>query len=152
MGRRGLRSYLFTWMTVAAAGLAQGGEGQIAPPQPSIELPGELARVLREYEEYWSTGQEEHLAALFVEEGLIARNGSWLRGRAAIRDAYRSASGPLRLRAVEYATDGDVGFIVGAYGYGDGPSVPDVGLFVLALRRDATGRWLIVTDLDRGAG
>lgn len=156
MGRTSIAAHVFTGLALVAAAPFHGLSAQTAPerpdPQPSIDLPAELSRVLRDYEQYWSTGQEDELAALFVEEGLIARRGSWIRGRDAIREAYGNASGSLRLRAIEYATDGDVGYIVGAYGYGDGPSVEDSGLFVLALRRDSSGRWLIVSDLDRGAG
>ena len=77
---------------------------EVPVPEPSVELPPDLARVLQDYERHWSAGQEDELAALFVEGGLIQRRGTWIRGRDAIRDAYRSASGPLRLRAIEYAT------------------------------------------------
>jgi len=120
-------------------------------PQSSLELPPELSRVLRDYEQYWSKGQADELAALFVEDGLIVRRGSWIRGRDGIREAYRNTSGPLRLRAIEYATGGDVGFIVGAYGYGGDTFVEDTGVFVLTLKRQSSGVWLIVSDLDRGA-
>jgi hypothetical protein len=41
---------------------------------------------------------------------------------------------------------------VGAYGYGESLSVEDMGLFPLTLRRVASGRWLIVSDLDRSGG
>lgn len=119
--------------------------------QPSVELPDELARVLRDYERHWGAGDEAALALLFVDRGLIIRDGRWIRGRDAIREAYSNASGPLRLRAIEYATDGDVGFIVGAYGYGDEPPVQDRGMFTLTLRLDTSGRWLIVSDMDRGS-
>ena len=96
----------------------------------------------------WKAGA---LASLFVEEGLIVRGG-WIRGREAIRAAYRSASGPLRLRAIEFATDGDVGYIVGAYGYADEGAAEDRGLFVLTLHREPSGRWMIVSDMDRPLG
>jgi ketosteroid isomerase-like protein len=121
-------------------------------PQPSVELPDDMARVLRDYERHWSAGNAEELAALFVERGLIVRQGMWIRGREAIREAYQIAAGPLRLRAIEYGSDGDVGYIVGAYGYGEDLPVQDRGLFVLTLERDSSGRWLIVSDMDRGAG
>lgn len=160
--RRGFLKTLGSAATVAAlAGLtlvAAAPDGVSAQtterpePQPSLDLPPELSRVLRDYERYWSNGQEDELAALFVEEGLIVRSGSWIRGRDRIREAYRNASGPLRLRAIEYASGGDVGFIVGAYGYGGDAVVEDTGLFVLTLRRQSSGVWLIVSDLDRGAG
>lgn len=156
MGRRNIGALVFVVLALAGAPPVQGLHAQTATErpdrQPSIELPPDLARVLRDYEQYWSGGQEDELAALFVEDGLIVRGGSWIRGRDAIREAYRNASGPLRLRAIEYGTGGDVGFIVGAYGYGEEAPPDDRGMFVLTLRRHSDGRWLIVSDLDRGAG
>jgi uncharacterized protein (TIGR02246 family) len=137
-------------VAVGAVGL-QAQEAQGPPIQPSVELPPELERVLRDYETGWSTGDAEGLAGLFVEEGLIVRGGTWIRGRDAIQRAYQGAGGPLRLRAVEFAADGDVGFIVGAYGYGDELRTPDRGLFTLTLKREG-GRWLIVSDMDRSGG
>ena len=133
---------------VDAQALNTGGPGS----QPSVELPPDLARVLRDYERHWSAGEAQELAALFVERGLIVRDGSWIRGRSAIREAYQSAGGPLQLRAIEYASSGDVGYIVGAYGYGDIRPGDDVGLFVLTLQRGPSGKWLIVSDMDRGGG
>lgn len=138
---------------VSAPGAAWGAQTRdaVPAPQPSIDLPADLDRVLRDYERHWGAGEAAELASLFVEEGLIVAGGTWIRGREAIRGAYQIAGGPLRLRAIEYASEGGVGFIVGAYGYGDDLPVDDVGLFVLTLRRDPTGRWLIVSDMDRGA-
>lgn len=121
-------------------------------PQPSVTLPAELDRVLRDYERHWAAGDADALSRLFVPEGLIVRGGTWIRGRDAIRSAYENASGPLRLRAVEYATDGSVAFIVGAYGYGEARPVEDRGLFVLTLRLGEAGRWLIASDMDRQGG
>jgi hypothetical protein len=41
-----------------------------------------------------------------------------------------------------------VGYIIGNYGNGNEPSVPDRGMFILTLRRAQDGRWLIAADLD----
>lgn len=120
-------------------------------PQASVVLPVHLDRILRDYERLWEAGDEDGLAALFVEDGLIVRNGIWIRGRSSIRAAYVDASGPLRLRAVEFAADDALGFIIGAYGYGDERPVEDRGMFVLTLKHDAALGWLIVSDLDRSA-
>lgn len=156
MRRNGAAVLVALAAALAAAAPLQGQTGRTdaerPDPQPSVDLPPELARVLRDYERHWSAGEEDRLAALFVSGGLIVRRGSWIRGRDAIREAYRDASGPLRLRAIEYATSGDVGYIVGAYGYAEDPPVEDSGMFVLTLHRDPGGRWLIVSDMDRGIG
>jgi len=117
-------------------------------PLPSITLPATLDRVLRDYERAWQTGDETVLAALFTPDGFVPTRPGWVRGRAAIHATYESASGALRLRALAFAIADSVGYIVGAYGYGDRPDVPDTGKFLLALRRSAGGPWLIAADLD----
>lgn len=119
------------------------------PPLPSVALPAEVERVLRDYERNWASGDEAALAALFTEDGFILQNGRPpVRGRANIQQAYASSQGPLRLRAMGYAVDDSVGYIVGAYGYGEGDA--DMGKFVLALRRAPGGPWQIAADIDNG--
>ena len=114
--------------------------------EPSINLPPELDRVLRDYERHWKAKDGEALSALFTEDGFIAR-GPWIRGRDAIRTAYSSSSGgDLRLRALAYATSDTVGYIVGGFRYGEATS--DGGKFMLALRRAPRGDWKIAADLD----
>ena len=114
---------------------------------PSVTLPPELDRVLRDYERHWRATNGAALAALFTDDGFIQRGGPWIRGRDAIRTNYSQiASGILRLRAVGYAAADTVGYIVGAYRYGDANT--DGGKFVLALRRAPRGEWKIAADLD----
>lgn len=121
---------------------------QPPPPLPTVALPAELDRVLREYERHWHAGTAEALVGLFTDDGFVARRGGWIRGHAGLRDALQSTSSDLRLRAVAYAADERVGYIIGAYGYGDQPGVPDRGIFILTLRRAGDGRWLVAADLD----
>jgi ketosteroid isomerase-like protein len=104
--------------------------------------------VLRDYERHWRAGDADALVSLFTGDGFVARRGGWIRGRDALRETLEGTSSDLRLRAVEYAADGSVGYMVGAYGYGDQPGIPDRGMFILALRRAEDGRWLIAADLD----
>ncbi len=115
---------------------------------PSVELPGELDRVLRDYEKAWKAGDAEALAALFTGDGFVSSRFGWIRGTDAIEGKYSNASGDLRLRAHAYATSDSVGYIVGAYGYGDSAAEMDRGKYVLALRRGENGSWLIAADLD----
>jgi hypothetical protein len=126
------------------------GAQETPPPRlPSVTLPAEVERVLRDYESSWAAGDEAALAALFAEDGFVLQNGrAPVRGRDAIRQAYASSQGPLRLRALGYAADDSVGYIVGAYGYGEGDA--DTGKFVLALRRAPGGPWQIAADIDNG--
>jgi ketosteroid isomerase-like protein len=118
-----------------------------AGPLPSTALPPALDRVLREYERAWAGGDAAGLAALFTEDGFVLSNGAEpIRGRGVIRRKYANAGGNLKLRALGYATADTVGYIVGAYRYGN--AAEDTGKFVLALRRGPDGRWLIAADID----
>lgn len=153
-----LRSTLVVF-SVVAAGVTAGllpqqfekrpmpGVGlQSAPQLPTVTLPSELDRVLRDYERHWRAGNGPALSELFTDDGFINR-GTWIRGRDAIREAYsRSAGGDLRLRALGFATSDTVGYIVGGYRYGEATS--DGGKFILALRRAPRGDWKIAADLD----
>ena len=77
---------------------------------------------------------------------MVARR---VRGRAAIGKAYTGqAGGELRLRALGYAVADTVGYIIGAYAYGNAPG--DIGKFTLTLRRSRGGRWEIFSDMDNG--
>lgn len=115
--------------------------------RPSVELPADLARVLRDYEREWAAGNAAGLAALFTEDGFALPSGRLpVHGREAIAAHYRSSGGELRLRALAYDAEDRVAWIVGAYGYGDEEG--DRGKFVLALRRGADGAWLIAADID----
>jgi ketosteroid isomerase-like protein len=120
-----------------------------APPLPSVTLPPELDRVLRDYEREWQARSAPALAALFTEDGFVLRPGQPpVRGRAGITEAYQGAGGPLALRAIAFAAADTVGYIIGGYTYGSGS--PDVGKFVLALRRAPGGAWRIAADMDNG--
>lgn len=114
---------------------------------PSFELPDALTRVLRDYEQAWRARDAAALAALFTEDGFVMSNGRPpVRGRDAIREAYKNAGGPLFLRALAYSADGVTGYIIGAYSHEE--NAPDTGKFILALRQRPDGRWLIAADMD----
>lgn len=120
-------------------------------PLPSISLPPALDRVLRDYERAWRASNADSLAALFTADGFtLSSNQPMRRGRAAIREGYATGGGPLALRAVAYAADDTVGYIIGAYSRRSGD--PDIGKFVLALRRTSGGLWRIAADMDNGNG
>lgn len=130
---------------------AQAAPAPAAAPIPSVTLPPALDRVLRDYESAWQARDYVRLSTLFAEDGFILPNGNPpVRGRAGIAAHYQGQGGDLQLRALGYATADSVGYIIGAYGYGPAAPVPDMGKFVLALRRGADGRWLIAADMDNG--
>lgn len=116
---------------------------------PSVVLPAELDRVLRDYERAWQARDAIGLASLFAEDGFVLSPGTpAVRGRSDIEVRYATSGGPLALRALAYATADSVGYIIGAYAGAEGE--PDAGKFILALRRGEDGRWLIAADMDNG--
>lgn len=117
--------------------------------EPSVVLPPGLQRVLTDYEERWRERDSAGLAGLFAPDGFVLAPGSLMvRGRASIEKHYRGSGGPLALRAVAFATDGGVGYVIGAYA--DRPGARDRGKFTLTLERDSAGRWWIFSDMDNG--
>jgi ketosteroid isomerase-like protein len=114
---------------------------------PSVKLPPDLARVLTDYEAAWRSHDAEALAALFAEDGFVLQSTRPpVRGRAAIRQAYAKAGGPLALRALAFAKAGKVGYIIGGFAGAAGEA--DGGKFTLTLRKGSDGRWLIMSDMD----
>jgi uncharacterized protein (TIGR02246 family) len=145
---------LFPLLALLMAALPVSVEAQSNPSAerlPSAELPPALDRVLRDYERAWGGGDAAALAVLFTEDGFVLQsNRPPIRGRAAIEALYRGqAGGDLRLRALAFATADSVGYIIGAYGYGEAPA--DRGKFTLTLRRGPDQRWLIASDMDNGS-
>lgn len=141
--------HILVAMMVLTPAVARAQAPPPPAPLPSVTLPAELDRVLRDYERAWQGNDAAGLAALFAEDGFVLSNGEPpVRGRAAIRVAYQRAGGPLHLRALAYATQDSLGYIIGAYSYGSDSA--DVGKFVLALRRSPGTLWLIAADIDNG--
>lgn len=141
------RQWALGFLVLAGAACGPRREAPEAPALPSVDLPRELERVLRDYESAWHLGSAPALASLFTEDGFVLSPGRQMaRGRAAIAEHYQDSRGRLALRAVGFATDDTVGYIVGAYGREI--RGPDVGKFVLALRKGPDGRWMIAADID----
>lgn len=117
------------------------------PGPPSVELPAEIAAVLRGYEAAWSAKDAQGLAELFATDGFVLSAGRpFVRGRTAIAEAYAGQGYPMNLRAVAHRTDGQVGWIAGAYR--DAGADHDLGKFLLALEKGEDGRWQIAADMD----
>lgn len=138
------------WFTVL---LLAGGAARAAvstpPQQPAVALPIALARVLTDYELAWQKKDAAALAALFAEDGFVLASGTPpVRGRAQIEKHYAGAGGPLSLRALAFATEGSLGYIIGGFAKEKGQ--PDTGKFTLTLRKGPEGRWLIMSDMDNG--
>jgi ketosteroid isomerase-like protein len=136
-------------LLLICAGAASSQTPAPAPPLASIVLPADLQRVLTDYEAAWRARDAAALSRLFAEDGFVLSGGHPpVRGRNAIREHYSGAGGALSLRALAFAVDGSLGYIIGAYSRS--AEEPDVGKFTLTLRKGADGRWLIVSDMDNG--
>jgi ketosteroid isomerase-like protein len=110
-------------------------------------MPAELTRVLTDYEEAWSSRNAGALTRLFAEDGFVLPAGfPPVRGRAEIERFYTGKGGPLSLRAIAFAAEGKVGYIIG--GYTSKKGEPDTGKFTLTLRKGTDGKWLIMSDMD----
>jgi pimeloyl-ACP methyl ester carboxylesterase len=124
------RSVLVLLFILAVSGVATAQPS--APPvsQPSVVLPSDLARVLKDYETAWTSRDAAALSKLLAEDGFVLPNGGApVRGRAAIEKYYSRAGGPLALRVIAYAAEGRVGYIIG--GYSGATGAPDTGKFTL---------------------
>jgi ketosteroid isomerase-like protein len=124
---------------------------QTPEPQalPSVVLPAPLARVLSDYEAAWQGKDAAALASLFTEDGFVLSSGRPpVRGRSRIQQHYTGQGGPLALRALAFASEGGIAYIIG--GFARRPGEDDIGKFTLTLRMGADGRWLIVSDIDNG--
>ena len=123
-----------------------------APPLASITLPPELDRVLRDYERAWRSGDAARRGGAVRRGRVRAPVGAQPDPRPRRdREAYKGqAGGPLRLRAFAYATSDTTGYILGAYGYGEGANVPDQGKYTVTLRRNRGGPWQLFSDMDNG--
>ena len=143
--RSALRRLVPVFVLLGVTTAAQTPAAPALPP--TIELPQELARVLRDYEAAWGRRDAAALARLFTDDGFVMANGGVpVKGRAAIEKHYSGSGGPLFLRAFAYAAEGSVGYILG--GFTGQQGAPDAGKFTLTLRKDAGGRWLIASNMD----
>lgn len=139
-------AFLAIALGLAGASSAQAPE---QPQLPSVMLPIPLARVLTDYEVAWRNKDPAALAALFCEDGFVLSGGAPpVRGRGQIQKHYAGRGGPLALRALAFATEGSVGYIIGTFSRQKGDA--DIGKFTLTLRRHADERWLILSDMDNG--
>ena len=132
---------------LSTAPVARAQTEAVVVMEPTLDLAPPLARVLADYESAWSRRDAQALAALFADDGFVLPNGHPpVRGRDAIARYYEGHGGPLALRAIAFAEEGAVGFILGGYAAQKG--APDDGKFTLTLRKNRDGRWLIFSDMD----
>jgi len=146
--RRVVLALSLVCLAFVTPGAASGSpQPPAVPPQPSVTLPPELARVLTDYEAAWSSRDAAALSRLFADNRVVVPNACPpVKGRAAVQQCYTGSGGSLSLRAVAFGMDGSLGYIIGAYTQQKGQ--PDGGKFTLTLIKEE-GRWLILADMDR---
>ncbi len=140
-------------VALAALRLAHAADGPAPETRPeSAAVPVAVSDLLRQYEKAWNAKDVNRLADLFSPDGLALPNGQApATGRQAIADAYRqNAGGALVLRPIRYTETADMALVVGMFA--TGPDQPELGKFVLALRRAPAGGWSIVADMDNMNG
>jgi len=148
MNRSIFRSVIgFALLLSGLALAAVPAAAQAQPARATIQLPPEFDRVLRDYESAWRARDADRLSRLFHENGFVLSQGAEpVRGRAAIARHYGNAGGALHLRALAYAKQDTIAYIVGIYG---GTETDESGKFLLALQRaDTRSPWLIAADMD----
>jgi ketosteroid isomerase-like protein len=129
---------------IALLGVAPQGQGRPSP----VQLPPAVARVLTDYEVAWRARDAAALARLFADGRVVVPNACPpVHSRAEVEKCYSGSGGNLSLRALSYAVDGSLGFIVGEFAPGVGD--PPGGKFVLTLWKAPDGRWMIIADMDR---
>jgi uncharacterized protein (TIGR02246 family) len=117
----------------------------VVPPLPSVELPSDVDRVIRDWERVTKSADAPAFAALFTEDGLMSQPTGWIRGREAIRSAAADF-GPadLRVRAHQVAVEDSVATVTGSLSDVSSSTPRDVARVTFTLRR-RNGSWLIAS-------
>lgn len=117
------------------------------PPLPAVDLPEDLARLLRDREKGWN--DKTALAGLFTEDSLLLdiRERLWIRGRDEV-STYLSwnFARAYRMTPIAYKVEGSIGHIAGYFTRGEGPPTRHFGHFLLSLQKGADGVWRIAAE------
>lgn len=122
-------------------------ELQSDPPLPTIELPEELARLLRDRAAAWN--DKAALGALFTEDAVVLDpfGPEWLRGRkAAVEYLGGLFSDPYQIRPIAFSIEGNAGHIVGYMTERSGDSDYYFAHVQLSLKKGADGVWRIAAE------
>jgi uncharacterized protein len=113
------------------------------PILPSVQLPPELARLLREFGKNWRS--ESGLAPLFTEDSMMVKRdvNNWVKGKAVVSGVWSKTYGEeITLIPVAYYTDDSAGYIM-AY-LGDTDPTPTIwGEAMIAVKKEKDGQWRI---------
>lgn len=115
----------------------------LPPLQPIIQLPEDLARLIRERESY----AERDVSGLYTKDCIFFWAGpmSWERGREKAKYYLRDFRPGLRYLPVEFKIDGSTGLIAGYIQVGNDPN-RIARHFLFVLRREE-GEWRIASEI-----
>ena len=124
-----------------------GAELVNRPPLPAVELPQDLARLLRDVEARWN--DKTGLADLYTEDSVVfsTENPGWIRGRDKVA-AYLSARflRAYRFTPVVYRVQGAAGHVAGYFTRGEGAAAKHFGHFFVELDKGPDGVWRIAAE------
>jgi predicted TIM-barrel fold metal-dependent hydrolase len=117
------------------------------PPLPAVDLPGDLARLLRAREKGWN--DKAALAGLYTEDSVLLddREHGWIKGREAVA-GYSSGrfARAYQVMPIAYAVEGSVGSISAYFTRGEGESLKRFGSVHLSLKKGGDGAWRIAAE------
>lgn len=117
------------------------------PPLPEIELPADLARLLRAREKGWNDKQA--LTGLYTEDSLVFdfHETLWIRGRDEVT-AYMAGlfARPYRITPIAYGAEGAAGYVAAYFTRGDGAAARHFGQALFSLQKGADGVWRIAAE------
>ncbi len=118
-------------------------KSMLPPLQPVIQLPEDLARLIRERESY----AERDVSGLYTKDAIIFFAGpmTWMRGRENAKGFLQDFRPGLHYLPVEFKIDGSAGFIAGYIRFGNDPG-RIVRHFLFVLRQE-DGQWRIASDI-----
>lgn len=117
------------------------------PPLPEIELPAELAGLLRAKEKGWN--DKAALEKLYMEDSLIFdfRETRWIKGRDEVADYMsKNFARPFRITPIAYGVEGSAGHIAVYFTRGEGDAARHFGQALLSLEKGADGAWRIAAE------
>ncbi len=117
------------------------------PPQPAVELPADLTRLLRDREKGWN--DKAALTALYTEDSLVleSREPIWIRGRDEVATHLSTLyARPYSVTPVAYGTEGSTGHVAGYFTRGEGDAARHFGNFLWSLKKGADGVWRIAAE------
>lgn len=116
-------------------------------PEAPVELPADLARVLRAREAGWNDSVA--LAPLYAPDALVldSRSGRWIRGRSAAAAFVGTQFGrPYVFTPVSASVDGSEAHVAGHFTRTVEGQPRHFGQFVIALRKGEAGEWRIAAE------